>query len=195
MEKLLIISSSPVKNSNSLLLCQAFGKGAEEAGYQVEIIHLREKYIPFCLGCEACVKTGKGCVQKDDMAELILKMHQADVFVLATPIYFMTVSAQLKVFIDRCIAGEQAMRQSEGKKAYFISVCAAPEAKAEENHAAANGAFRGFLQCLRTVEEGGILNASGCYAPGSIAATEWPTKAYELGRSLSPSPLAEGLAK
>ena len=184
MKKVLILSSSPVENANSGLLCRAFAKGAEEAGGQVELIPLREKNIRFCQGCEACVKTGKGCVQQDDMAELIEKMHQADVFVLATPIYFMTVSAQLKTFMDRFIAGEQFMRQSSGKKAYFISVSAAPEARAKENHEAANGAFRGFLKCLRSVEEGGILNASGCYAPGSIEGTEWQDKAYEMGKTV-----------
>jgi len=184
MKKVLIVSSSPVKNGNSELLCREFAKGAEEAGYQVDIVHIREKSINFCRGCEACVKTGKECVQKDDMAELIMKMHQADVFVLATPIYFMTVSAQLKVFIDRFIAGEQFMRESSGKKACFISVSAAPEPYAQENHEAANSAFRGFLKCLRTVEEGGILNAAGCYAPSSIAGTEWLLRAYEMGRSI-----------
>lgn len=49
-------------------------------------------------------------MQQDDMKDLIAKMHEADVFVLATPIYFMTVSIQLKVFIDRFIAGEQFVR-------------------------------------------------------------------------------------
>lgn len=184
MKKVLILSSSPVENANSGFLCRAFAKGAEEAGGQVELISLREKNIRFCQGCEACVKTGKGCVQQDDMTELIEKMQQADVFVLATPIYFMTVSAQLKTFMDRFIAGEQFMRQSSGKKAYFISVSAAPEARAKENHEAANGAFRGFLKCLRSVEEGGILNASGCYAPGSIEGTEWLDKAYEMGKTV-----------
>lgn len=184
MKKVLIVSSSPVKNGNSELLCREFAKGAAEMGWQVNTVHLRDKNIHFCRGCEACVKTGKGCVQKDDMAQLIENMHKADVFVLATPIYFMTVSAQLKVFIDRFIAGEQVIRASSGKKAFFISVSAAPEPHAQENHEAANGAFRGFLKCLRTVEEGGILNAAGCYAPGSIADTEWLTRAYEMGKSI-----------
>lgn len=184
MKKVIILPSSPVKNSNSGLLCEAFARGAKEAGHEAEIIHLSEKQILFCRGCEACVKTGKGCVQQDDMAALIEKVHSADVFVLATPIYFMTMSAQLKVFIDRFIAGEQFMRESEGKKAYFISVCAAPEDFPSDQHAAANASFRGFLKCLRKVEEGGILNANGCYAPGSIEGTKWLHMAYEMGKTV-----------
>ena len=54
----------------------------------------------------------------------------------------------------------------------------------KENHEAANGAFRGFLKCLRSVEEAGVLNAAGCYAPGSIADTEWMAKAYEMGKTV-----------
>ncbi len=183
MKRVLIISSTPVKGGNSELLCQAFAQGAEKSGNQVEIVNLREKKINFCTGCEVCVKTGKGCVQQDDMKELIEKMHEADVFVLATPIYFMTVSAQLKVFIDRFIAGEVFMRESEGKKAYFISVSAASADRAPDNHLAANESFRGFLKCLRKVKEGGILNACGAYAPGSVT-EEWLNKAREMGKDI-----------
>ncbi len=183
MKKVLVISSTPVKGGNSELLCKAFAQGAEEAGWQVEMLNLREKQINFCRGCEACVKAGNGCVQQDDMKDMIARMHEADVFVLATPIYFMTVSAQLKVFIDRFIAGEQFMRQSEGKKAYFFTACAAPTEQAESNCLAANASFRGFLKCLRTVEEGGILNACGAYAPGSIG-REWLDMARKIGRTI-----------
>lgn len=127
-------------------MCGEFSRGAVEAGHQAEIVYLREKTVSFCRGCHACVKTGKGCVQKDDMTELIEKVQQADVSVLATPICFMTVSAQLKAFIDRFIAGEKFMRESSGKKAYFISACAAPEDFPEDQHAAATAAFREFFE-------------------------------------------------
>lgn len=59
MKKVLIFSSTPLKNGNSELLCQAFAQGAEEAGHQVEIVNIREKQINFCRGCEACIKTRK----------------------------------------------------------------------------------------------------------------------------------------
>lgn len=102
-------------------MCGEFSRSAVEAGHQAEIVYLREKTVSFCRGRHACVKMGRGCVQKDDMTELIEKVHQASVFVLATPICFMTVSAQLKAFIDRFIAGEDFIWESSGKKAYFIT--------------------------------------------------------------------------
>jgi multimeric flavodoxin WrbA len=181
-KKVLILSSSPIKGGNSDLLCDEFARGAAEVGAAVEKVHLCDQEIHFCTGCETCVKTGAGCVQQDDMAALIEKVHAADVFVLATPIYFMSVSAQLKVFIDRFIAGEVYMRNSTGKKAYFISVSASPDT--DRNHLAANESFRGFLHCLRHVEEGGILNAGGAYAPGSIQGQDWMDAAYQLGKTV-----------
>lgn len=181
MKKIVILSSTPVRGGNSELLCEAFAEGARKKGHPVELIALREKEIHFCRGCEICVSKGNGCVQKDDMAELIKKVHQADVFVFATPIYFMSVSAQLKVFIDRFIAGEQFMRQSEGKEACLISVSASPDT--EQNHLAANETFRGFLACLRTVKETGILNVGGSYAPGSVKQEDLK-KAYDMGFGL-----------
>lgn len=173
MKKVLLLSSTPVAGGNSEILCQEFARGAQDAGCQVELVSLREKDIGFCKGCEACVRTGKGCMQQDDMAQLLAKVHAADVLVLATPIYFMSVSAQLKVFMDRFIAGELYMRQSGGKKAYFITVSAAPiSPEHAENHEAANGTFRGFLRCLRQVEEGGILNAGAAMPRGPSGSSQ-----------------------
>ena len=72
MKKVLIISSSPRKNSNSETLCKAFAEGAKEAGNEVEIVTLRDKTINFCRGCFACQKT-QNCVIKDDAVEICRK--------------------------------------------------------------------------------------------------------------------------
>ena len=77
--------------------------------------------------------------------------------------------------------GEGYIRKSSGKKAHFIAMSAG--ADTEQNHLAANESFRGFLRCLRTVEEGGVLNAGGAYAPGSNAGKDWLNKAYEMEKT------------
>ena len=100
MKKILILSASPRKNGNSDILCQQFMKGAEDAGNQVELISLYDKNIGFCSACYACFKTGK-CVLKDDMAEILGKIQAADVLVVATPTYFLTMNGKLKNTIDR----------------------------------------------------------------------------------------------
>ena len=101
MKNILVISSSPRRNGNSDLLCDEFIKGALEAGNKVEKVFLADKKINVCLGCGACYNTSK-CIQKDDMVELNDKMVEADVIVLATPVYFYSMAGQLKVLIDRC---------------------------------------------------------------------------------------------
>ena len=99
-KKVLIISSSPRKGGNSETLAAAFAEGAREAGNQVETVYLRKKQVGFCKGCLACLKLGH-CVIQDDAVEIAAKMHDADVLVFATPVYYYSVSGQLKTMLDR----------------------------------------------------------------------------------------------
>ena len=114
MKKVLILSGSPRKNGNSDLLCNEFARGAIEAGHEVEKIRVAEKNIGFCRACYACRGTGV-CAIKDDMAELMQKMIDCDVMVLASPVYFYSIDAQLKAVIDRSVA-----RWTEVKDKEFI---------------------------------------------------------------------------
>ena len=123
MKRVLIISASPRKNGNSDILCQQFIKGAKEAGHFVEQIYLYDKKIGFCRACYACFKTGK-CVLQDDMADILGKMSRetgnpsaADVIVIATPTYFMTMNGMLKNAIDRFLP---KWRDLGGHEVYFI---------------------------------------------------------------------------
>ncbi len=114
--KVLAINGSPRAKGNSDLLCDEFIRGAQEAGHQVEKISLREKEIAPCRACYACFRTGT-CVQKDDMAEILDKAEAADVLLLASPTYFLTMSGQMKVMIDRLLPKWQGLG---GKDAYVI---------------------------------------------------------------------------
>ena len=100
MKNVVILSSSPRKNGNSDLLCREFEKGAKEAGHNVEYIRVAEKNIGYCIGCYACRNNGK-CFKNDDMQQICESILNADVIVFATPVYFYTMSAQLKTLIDR----------------------------------------------------------------------------------------------
>lgn len=77
-KKILAVVSSPRKGGNSETLVARFTVGAKEAGHTVETLFLREKKIAPCIACEACLKNGGTCVQKDDMAEIIEKIVAAD---------------------------------------------------------------------------------------------------------------------
>lgn len=74
--------------------------GATQAGNTVELISLYDKKIGFCRACYACFRSGK-CVLRDDMEEILEKMQKADVLVIATPTYFLTMNGMLKTTIDR----------------------------------------------------------------------------------------------
>ena len=114
--KVVVINGSPRAKGNSDLLCDEFIRGAVEARHVVEKISLREQEIHPCRACYACFKTG-ACVQRDDMAEILAKVEQADVLVLASPTYFLTMSGQMKIFIDRLLPKWQGLG---GKDAYVI---------------------------------------------------------------------------
>lgn len=116
MKNVLIISSSPRKNGNSQMLCEAFKKGVEESGNFAKLIRLAEKNIGYCKACDFCMKNDGVCVQKDDMSEILDAYKKADVLVLATPVYFHGVCAQMKTFIDRTYP----IWQNLGKKKSII---------------------------------------------------------------------------
>ena len=123
MKKVLILSGSPRKGGNSDTLCDEFMKGAIEAGNEVEKIFVAGKNIGYCKGCYACKDTGV-CVIKDDMAEVLQKMLDADVIVLSSPVYFYSISAQLKAVIDRTVARWLEFRD---KEFYYIMTAAEDE--------------------------------------------------------------------
>ena len=88
-KKVLILSSSPRRGGNSDTLCDEFMRGAAESNHEVEKIFLRDKTIHYCTGCSTCSLYQKPCPQKDDAAEIIEKMVDADVIVMATPSLFL----------------------------------------------------------------------------------------------------------
>ena len=103
--KILALNGSPtMKRGMTHLLMEPFLEGARGAGAETETVFLQRKKIAGCLGCYRCwVKTPGRCVQRDDMAELLEKVREADLLVLGTPVYLDGMTAQLKLFVDRSI--------------------------------------------------------------------------------------------
>ncbi|MEJ8737071.1 flavodoxin family protein [Erysipelotrichaceae bacterium HCN-30851] len=116
MKNILILSSSPRKNGNSDILCHQFIKGAQDAGHKTEMISLYDRNVEFCRACYVCFKTEQ-CVIKDDMEEILDKMQQADVIVVATPTYFYSMNGKLKTVIDRFLPRWQNLG---GHEVYLI---------------------------------------------------------------------------
>lgn len=178
-KKVLVISSSPRKDGNSDTLCNEFVKGALESNHCVEKINLKEKNINYCSGCGYCSKNGyNGCAQKDDMTDILKLIIDADVIVMATPIYFFTMCGQMKTLIDRCCAGYTKIRN---KEFYFI-MTAAENGKEILNRTLEE--FRGFLDCVPGSIEKGAIYGTGVWEKGDIKNTPYLKQAYEMGKNL-----------
>lgn len=177
MKNVLIVSSSPRRGGNSDLLCDQFLAGAQAAGHQAEKVFLRDCKINYCQGCGVCNNT-HCCVQKDDMAALLDKMLQADVIVLATPVYFYSMDGQLKTFIDRTVP---RYTQISGKDFYFI-LSAADENRANMNRTLE--ALRGFTEdCLDGAREKGVLYGTGAWQKGEVKNLPVFKEAFEMGKN------------
>lgn len=175
MKNILILSSSPRRGGNSDTLCDEFLRGAREAGNNVEKIFLKDKTINYCTGCSLCSQYGKPCPQKDDMAEILDKMLSADVIVMATPVYFYTMSAQMKTLIDRCCGLYTKMID---KEFYFI-VTAADEEKEKMDRTI--DTFQGFLDCLENPTVKGVVYGLGVWHKGEILTNPAMKEAFEMG--------------
>jgi multimeric flavodoxin WrbA len=174
-KRVLILSASPRKGGNSDTLCNQLMEGAQQAGHQVEKIFLKEKKINYCTGCGACYNRGNGCSQKDDMENMLNKMIDADVIVMATPVYFYTMNGQMKTFIDRTCS---RYTDINNKEFYFI-VTAADDNKALMTRTIEE--FRGFLYCLEGATEKGIIYGTGAWQVGDIKNKPVMEEAYKIG--------------
>ena len=173
-----MLSASPRRGGNSDILCDQFILGAEESGHQAEKIFLRDKEINYCVACDSCLKNDGACVSKDDVAEILDKMIEADVIVMATPVYFYTMNAQMKTVIDRTYPRYTEMTD---KDIYLIATAANPEKQAME---LTIDGFRGFTSLLPGSKEKGIIYGTGAWNKGDIKESNSMTEAYELGKSV-----------
>lgn len=177
-KKVLIISASLRKGGNSEMLAKEFEKGALKAGNEVEIVSLHDKSIGFCRGCFACLKLGK-CVIADDAVEIAEKMKNADVLVFATPVYYYSVSGQLKTMLDRA----NPLYDSDYRftDVYLLATAAEDEKTAVEG---AEKTVQGWIDCFERARLSGVIFAGGVNDVGDIAGHKGLTEAYEAGKNV-----------
>lgn len=177
-KKILILSATPRRGGNSEILCEEFQRGASEAGHTAEIIRLREQTIGYCTACDACQRNGGRCVLPDDMTGILEKLIAADVIVLATPVYFYTMNAQLKTLIDRCYARYNAISD---KEFYFLITAAVGQQSLLERTVES---LRGFTACLSGARERGVVYGTGAWNVGDIRKSPALAQALELGKNV-----------
>ena len=100
-----VLLGSPRKKGNSAVLAKHIIYGVESVGAKVETVYLNGLNIKPCQGCYACKKKNStGCAVDDDMQSLYPKLKESDAWIIASPVYWFSMSAQTKIFMDRCFA-------------------------------------------------------------------------------------------
>ena len=174
---ILIISGSPRKGGNTELLAEAFAKGAA-AQHHVEIVSVRDVKVNPCLGCNACFKTNGICAQKDDMALIYEKVNQADMLVIASPVYFYGISAQLKAVIDRFHNPIRDSFHINKMALLLVGAASLPELF--------DAILTEYNLCLNffNIEDAGKVLVRGVKEKGDINNTDALNEAYRLGCSI-----------
>ena len=160
-KKVIIVNSSLRNNSNSEILAKEFKRGAE-ANNDVELINLKDINFSFCKGCLACQKTGK-CVIEDDMKSIEKKVEEADILVIASPIYYLTLSGQTKVFLDRM--NPMFINNFNLKDIYLIT------SSAENGHEMYDNAINdmeGWISCFNGITLRKHIHVSGVTYPKEV---------------------------
>ncbi|MDM8515887.1 flavodoxin family protein [Desulfobacterales bacterium HSG16] len=169
----LALFGSPRKKGNSTLLANRIILGAESQGATIESVYLNGLNIKPCQGCYACQKEdSKGCAVDDDMQNIYPKIIEADALIIASPVYWFTMSAQTKIFMDRCIA----MYNEDNKKSRLYGKNIAIAMTYGDKDAFSSGcinALRTFQDAYNFVgaDIAGMVYGSA-EEPGEIAANE-----------------------
>ena len=178
-KKVLLITTSLRGGSNSDILAKECERGAMQAGHDVELISLKEKKIQFCIGCLAC-QSKDGCVLKDDIAEIMVKVKEAEVLIFATPIYYYEMCGQMKTLLDRL----NPLYGSDYKFREIYMIATAADDGKHVFEKAYNG-LQGWVDCFGKASLQGILVGGGIdHANEAANHADVMQKAFELGKHL-----------
>ena len=178
MKRVLIVSASPRKNSNSEALALAFAEGAKSAGHEAELVSLRGKTVNFCRGCFVCQETQR-CVIHDDADQICQKALLADVLVFATPIYYYEMSGQLKTLLDRLnplFPSDYAF-----KDVYMLTAAAEDE---DYVPARAVSGLEGWVECFERAHLAGTVFMGGVTEAGEHPDHPALVQARKMGEAI-----------
>ncbi len=193
-KQILIVQGGGRPKGNTAQLVSAFAQGAESAGHAVEVVSLLRNEVKGCLGCNAC-RYGKPCVQKDAFNDLVPKIKAADCIVFASPLYFWTISARTKAFIERfyCIAEEDPAPPLGRYEKYPVKDCVLLMTAADDffwTFQQARSYYQFTLVDYIGFHDRGMLLAGGCgdtNGPPQISKTDHLERAYAFGQKLYPA--------
>ena len=170
MKKVVILTGSPVKKGTTDALVEHFAYGAQATGTKVERFDTAFMHITPCDGV-------RECKVEDDMTKITKSLVEADVLVFATPIYYFTMSGQLKIAIDRFFNLGETMKGK--KKVYVLAAGGGPA----EAMVGLTVTMDGIIKYMGWEKAGEVL-AGNCPDPGALAKTEYCMQAYNMGQKV-----------
>jgi multimeric flavodoxin WrbA len=170
--KIIALQGSPRKKGNTAKVLSWVEEELMALGHDVETIFLNSKNLKGCLACGKCKEKpdAVGCIQKDDIPEILVKMTKAELVIFASPLYFWGVSAQLKTVIDRTYSLYVDYHQPghaslvDGQRQALLVTGAGPY---ENNAEAAFTAF-GRIQSPHKAVNAGELFIGSCSTPDKL---------------------------
>lgn len=164
--KITCLLGSARAKGNSSTLAKRFTDRAQELGAEVQTFSLNKLDFKGCQGCLTCKTKTDKCVLKDDLAEVLEAVRETDVLVMASPVYWMDINAQLKTFIDRTfsflvsdyLTADEKSRLDKGKKTVFILTQGWAGGQAESVHDKYKAVFGTYLgmECDKVVHAPGV---------------------------------------
>ena len=178
MSKIVVLSGSPRKNGNTELLVNSFVEGAKVHN-TIEVFSVNKYKVNPCTGCNACkINNEHKCVQNDDMKIIFDSLYDADVLVIASPVYFYGVSAQLKAIIDRFHSPERSQLGIRGLALLLVGADTIPNL-----FDSIKSEYQLTLDYFNLKDYGTIF-VNGVEEKGAIKGNEKLKDAYSLGLSL-----------
>jgi len=191
---LVALNGSPIRGSNVDLLLDRIAAGFRAGGGDAEIIHCSALWVKPCQACGPEPTAGY-CIFHDDMDLVYAALERADAVVVASPIYFDSVSAQLKLVIDRCNCVTPLVRLADGttgfrpkwprtRRGVFVTACGS-----RQRYEMAEHCVRGFLKWVGAKWEETLAYAHEDDDLGSVGRSpDWLARAHEIGRRLATAP-------
>lgn len=176
---ILVLQASPNAHGSTAILVDEFCRGAREVGHAVTVVDVTRLDVAPCTGCVACGYEGP-CVQHDDMDALRARILATDMLVLATPLYYYGMTAQLKTVVDRFCSANASITGRRLRSALLTVAWNADDWTFE----ALVAHYHTLVRYLHWRDQGMVLGY-GCGTTGMTCASEAPHQAYELGRSLA----------
>ena len=183
MKNILVLTGSPRELGNSALLANAFMEGAKENGHRVKVFETAFHPIEPCKACDKCWSGGKPCVFKDGFADLAPLLEQAEILVFATPLYWFSMSAQIKSAIDKLYAYMKPEAKNKLKIEACVLLASAEGCEKDGDYDGLKATYKSIINYLNLKDLGMVL-AGHIGQKGAILQSEYLKAAKELGRSI-----------